>query len=113
MVNDGPAHPPETDVGVTIYCTVPAFTPLGFPSVWLIVEPDPAVAPAIPPVMVPMVHEKLLAAVAVSAMLTSLLLQIVFVALLVITGTGLTVIVIVVVLVPGQEPETEVGVTIY
>jgi hypothetical protein len=77
------------------------------------VLPLPADAPVIPPVIVPIVHAKLLAAVAVSAMLVPVLLQIDFVAAFVTTGTGFTVMVIVVVLVPGHDPATEVGVTMY
>lgn len=83
------------DVGVTMYCTVPAVVLLGLFSVWAIVEPDPAAAPVMPPVIVPTVHVNVLAVVAVSAMLVALPLQIAVVAAVVITGLGLTVTVMV------------------
>jgi hypothetical protein len=56
------------DVGVTIYSTVPAVALLGLLSAWLMVVPDPALAPVIPPVIFPIVHAKLLGALAVRAM---------------------------------------------
>lgn len=83
------------DTGVTIYCTVPAVVLLGLFSVCAIVEPEPAVAPVIPPVIVPTVHVKLLAAVAVSAIFVAVALQIVAVLAVVTTGVGFTVTVIV------------------
>lgn len=61
---------------------------LGFVNAWLIVVPDPAVAPVMPPVMVPIVHAKLLGAVAVSAMFVFEPLHIVLVAGVVIEGVG-------------------------
>jgi hypothetical protein len=76
------------------------------------VVPDPAVAPVIPPLMVPIVHEKLLGTLAVSAMFGLVPLQIAFVAALVTTGVGLTVTVIVNGA-PTQLPVVDVGVTIY
>src|SRR5665213_360818 len=57
MVYGSPAQPPVVEVGVTIYSTVPASVFEGLLSVWLMVLPDPAVAPAIFPVIVPIVHE--------------------------------------------------------
>lgn len=57
---------PPVDVGVTRYSTVPAVTLLGLFNSWEIVFPDPGVAPVIPPLTVPMVHVKLLGAVAFS-----------------------------------------------
>jgi hypothetical protein len=86
---------PVEDVGVTIYSTVPAVALPGLVNTWLIVFPAPAVAPVIPPVMVPIVHAKLLAAVAVSEMLGLVLLQIDTVDGLVTAGVGFTVTVIV------------------
>jgi hypothetical protein len=64
-------------------------------STWLIVLPAPAVAPVIPPVTVPMVHVKLLAAEAVSEIFGLVLLQMDSVAGLVTAGVGFTVTVIV------------------
>jgi hypothetical protein len=90
-----PAHDPVVDVGVTKYCTVPAAELLGLVRVWLIVVPDPAVAPVIPPVIVPTVQLNELDAVAVSAMFGLVALQIELVAAVVTAGVGLTVIVIV------------------
>ena len=43
-------------VGVTIYSTVPGVLP-GLRSIWLITGPDPGLAPEIPPVIAPIVHE--------------------------------------------------------
>jgi hypothetical protein len=107
-----PAQPPVVAVGVTRYWTVPAVVLDGLTRVWLMVLPPPAVAPVIPPLMVPIVHVKLLGTEAVSAILVAVLLQIEYPAALVTTGAGLTVIVIVYGD-PAQLPVTEVGVTIY
>lgn len=79
------------DVGVTIYCTVPLALLPGFVSVCAIVEPDPGVAPVILPVMVPIVHVKVLGAVAASAMFVGVPLQIAAVLAVVTTGRGFTV----------------------
>lgn len=74
-----------------MYCTVPEADGLGLFSTWLIVLPDPAMAPAIPPVMVPIVHVKVLGAEAVNVMLGLVALQIVEVFAVVTTGVGFTV----------------------
>jgi hypothetical protein len=96
MVYGAPGHVVlAVDVGVTIYCTVPAVALLGLVNVCAIVAPDPAVAPVIPPVTVPTVQVKVLAALAVNATLVEVALQIVFVFAVVTTGVGLTVTVIV------------------
>jgi hypothetical protein len=71
-----------------IYSTEPGVVLLGFVSVWLMVFPDPALAPVIPPVMVPMVQVKVLAVEAVRDILVLVPLQILFVELLVTTGVG-------------------------
>jgi hypothetical protein len=86
---------PVVDDGVTMYSTVPAVALPGLVNTWLIVLPDPAVAPVIPPVTLPIVHAKLLAVVAVREMLGLVLLQIATVEGLVIAGVGFTVTVIV------------------
>jgi hypothetical protein len=83
------------DVGVTIYCTVPAVELLGLFNVCAIVLPDPAVAPVIPPVTVPIVHVNVLGADEVSAMFVAVALQIDAVLAVVTAGVGLTVTVIV------------------
>lgn len=83
------------EVGVTIYSTVPVALLLGLESVCAIVPPEPAVAPVIPPVTVPIVQLKVLGAVEVSAILVAELLQIVVAAAVVTTGLGFTVTVIV------------------
>jgi hypothetical protein len=111
IVNGAPVHELAVDVGVTIYCTVPAVEP-GLVNVWLIGEPDPAVAPVMPPVMVPIVQEKLLATPAVKLIFVVTPEQIVAVAALVTAGAGFTVTVIVNVA-PTQEPVVAVGVTLY
>ena len=82
------------EVGVTIYSTVPVALLLGLESVCAIVPPEPAVAPVIPPVTVPIVQLKVLGAVEVSAILVAELLQIVVAAAVVTTGLGFTVTVI-------------------
>jgi hypothetical protein len=82
------------EVGVIMYWTVPAVELLGFVRVWLIILPEPALAPVIPPVMVPIVHEKVLGAVDVNAMLGPVPLHILTVARLVTSGLGLTVTII-------------------
>ena len=44
------------EVGVTIYCTVPAAVLIGLVSSWAILLPEPAEAPVIPFVIVPIVQ---------------------------------------------------------
>src|SRR6266542_4214986 len=112
MVKGLPVHEPAVEVGVTRYCTVPAVELLGLVNVWLIVVPEPALAPVIPPVMVAMVQPNVLAALAVKLILVEVPLQMVFVAAVVTAGVGFTVTVIVEAL-PVHEPAVEVGVTRY
>jgi len=76
------------------------------------VAPDELLAPVIPPVIVPIVHAKLLGALAVNAIAGLDPLQVLAVAALVTAGIGLTVTVIVKAD-PAQEPVVEVGVTRY
>ena len=78
----------------------------------MIVLPDPALAPVIPPVIVPMVHANVLGALDVSAMFGPVPLQVAATAGVVMAGVGSTVMVIVKVA-PTQLPVTEVGVTRY
>lgn len=68
---------------------------LGLLSVCAMVAPVPGVAPVIPPVIVPIVQLKVLAAVATSAILVVPPLQMAAVLAVVTTGVGLTVTVIV------------------
>jgi hypothetical protein len=112
IVYGAPAQPPVVDVGVTMYWTVPAALLPGFVNVWLIVAPLPAVAPVIPPLIVPMVHANVDGALAVSAMFGLVAVQIEVDPALVTAGVGLTVTVIVYGA-PGQLPVVAVGVTIY
>ena len=56
MVYGSPSQFPVVAVGVTIYSTVPGVELLGLVSVWSMVAPFPALAPVIPPDMVPMVQ---------------------------------------------------------
>jgi uncharacterized protein Usg len=109
IVYAAPAHEPVVEVGVTIYCTVPPVTLLGLFSIWLIVAPEPALAPVMLPVIVPIIQVKLLGADAVKLIFGLTPLQIVAVVGVVTTGTGLIVTVIVKG-VPGHEPVVEVGV---
>jgi hypothetical protein len=64
-------------------------------SVWAIVDPLPALAPVILPVIVPTVQVNVLGADAVNAIFVAVALQIVAVFAVVTTGVGLTVTVIV------------------
>ena len=59
------------------------------------VAPDPALAPVIPPVIFPIVQEKLLGALAVNEIFGPVPLQVIAVAGLVTAGVGFTVTVIV------------------
>jgi hypothetical protein len=90
---------------------VPAVELLGLVSVWLSVVPEPALAPVIPPVIVPIVHAKVAGALEVSAMLGLVALQIEAVAEFVTTGIGFTV-KVTVNGAPAQPPVLEVGVII-
>jgi hypothetical protein len=112
IVNGAPAQLPVVEVGVTRYCTEPCVELLGLVNTWLMVFPAPAVAPVIPPEIVPIVHVKLLGALAVRAMFGLVELQITDDAGLVTAGVGFTVTVIVYGA-PAQLPETEVGVIMY
>jgi len=76
------------------------------------VDPEDALAPVMPPVTVPIVHTKLLAALAERLIFGDVPLQVVTVDGVVTTGFGFTVTVIVYG-VPIQDPVVAVGVTIY
>jgi len=76
------------------------------------VAPDELLAPVIPPVIVPIVHAKLLGALAVRAIFGPVPLQVLAVAALVTAGIGLTVTVIVKAD-PAHDPAIDVGVTRY
>jgi hypothetical protein len=92
---------------------VPAVALEGLESVCAIVDPLPALAPVILPVIVPTVQVNELAALAVNAMLVVLPLQIVAVLAVVTTGFGFTVTVIVYEG-PGHAGlAVDVGITIY
>jgi hypothetical protein len=68
---------------------------LGFVRTWLIVLPDPALAPVMPPVIVPIVQVKVLGALAVSEIFGPVALHVEAVAAVVTAGVGFTVTVIV------------------
>ena len=57
MVEGEPVQDPAAEVGVTMYWTEPDNEWLWFVRTWLITEPEPAEAPVISPLMVPMVQE--------------------------------------------------------
>ena len=76
----------------------------------MIVAPELALAPVMPPVIVPMVHANVLGRLAVKAMFGDVPLHVLAVAALVTAGFGLTVTVIVKGA-PGHEPVDEVGAT--
>jgi len=103
---------PAVEVGITMYSTVPAVSLSGLVRTWSTAVPDPALAPVILPVTVPMVQVKLLAADAVNAIFGLVPLQVCAEFAVVITGTGLTETVIVNGA-PVHPPVIEVGVTIY
>jgi hypothetical protein len=111
IVKGDPPHKPATEVGVTIYSTDPKTDELGFVSTWLIVLPDPALAPEMPPITVPIVQVYVLAMEAVKLILAFVPLHMALTADVVTTGAGLTVTVIVYGD-PAQEPIVDVGVTI-
>jgi hypothetical protein len=112
IVNAFPIHEPVVEVGVTRYWTVPAAELLGLVSTWLMVLPEPALAPVIPPVMVPIVQENVLDVLAVNAIFGDVPLHILAVAAFVTTGFGYTVTVIVNAA-PAHNPVVDVGVTRY
>ena len=89
-----PTQPSGLDVGVTRYSTVPAVVLLKFVSTWLIVAPDPAVAPDTLPVTEPTAHVNVLATLAVNARLVLVPLHM-LIGVFVTAGFGLTVTVIV------------------
>jgi hypothetical protein len=90
-----PGHEPVTDVGVTRYSTVPDVELPGFVRTWLMLLPEPLLAPLINPVIVPIVHVKVLGVLAVSAIFGLVPLQVLAVLAVVTAGAGLTVTVIV------------------
>lgn len=93
IVKGLPAQEPVVEVGVTIYWTVPAVALLGLVNVWLIVLPEPLLAPVMPPVMIPTVQANVLATVAVNEILEPVPLQMLAAAAVVTVGLGFTVIV--------------------
>jgi hypothetical protein len=80
--------------GVAVEFTVPEADP-GLLNVCAIVAPDPAEAPVIPPVIVPIVQEKLLGILEVRLILVAIPLQVCDVAEVVILGIAFTVAVVV------------------
>lgn len=113
IVKATPEHEPVVEVGVIIYCTVPATELLEMINVWLMLVPEPMLVPITAPVIVPIVHAKALVVVAVNEILGLMPLQIAAVAALLIAGVGFTVTVIATAVLPIHEPVVEVGVTIY
>jgi hypothetical protein len=95
-----------------MYSTVPAVALPGLFNTWLITDPEPAVAPLIPPVMAPIVQLYVLPALEVSVMFVLVPVQIDVDGAFVTTGFGLTVTVIVYGA-PTQFPVDDVGVIIY
>jgi hypothetical protein len=112
IVYAAPGQLPVVDVGTTIYSTVPAVALLALVSTWLMVLPDPALAPVISAETVPSVHVKLLGALAVNDMFGLVPLQVAAVLAVVTSGVGLTVTVILYVG-PVQVPVVDTGVIRY
>ena len=83
-----PTHDPVTAVGVTRYSTVPATRLLGLVNTWLMVDPEPLLAPVILPEMVPIVQVKLLGTEAVKMIFGLVPLHIVAVLAVVTAGVG-------------------------
>ena len=102
---------PRDEVAEILYCTDPAVKLLGLVRTWLIIDPEPALAPVIPPVIVPIVQENVLATLAVRLMLVFEPLHTLFVERLVTMGKGFTITVRVNAL-PVHEPAVETGVMI-
>ena len=87
-----PTQLPTVEVGITLYTILPAVVFNGLVKVWLIVAPLLALAPVIPPVLVPKVHANVLATLEVKPILVAVALQILdAVTELVTAGVGLTV----------------------
>ena len=87
-----PIQLPTVEVGITLYTILPAVVFNGLVKVWLIVAPLLALAPVIPPVLVPKVHANVLPTLEVKPILVAVALQILdAVTELVTTGVGLTV----------------------
>jgi hypothetical protein len=85
---------------------------LGFVNTWLIVPPEDALAPVIPPGLVPIVQAKLPGALDVKVILGLVPLQVLAVLAFVTAGFGFTVTVIGYTA-PTQFPVVAVGVTLY
>jgi hypothetical protein len=92
---------------------VPVVALDGLVNVWAIVDPLPALAPVMLPVIVPTVHVNVLATLAVGAIFVVVALQIVAVLAVVTTGVGLTVTVIVYAEPGHAGVAVDVGVTRY
>jgi hypothetical protein len=87
-----PTQLPTVEVGITLYTILPAVVFNGLVKIWLIVAPLLALAPVIPPVLVPKVHANVLATLEVKPILVAVALQILdAVTELVTAGVGLTV----------------------
>ena len=101
------------DVGATMYCTVPEVALLGLVNVCAMVEPLPAVAPVMLPVIAPTDQLKVLGVEAASAIFVAVPLQMAAVFAVVTTGVGNTVTMIEYGA-PGHAGDVvEVGTTIY
>jgi len=85
-----PTQPSGLDVGVTRYSTEPKAELLKFVRTWLMVPPEPAVAPITLPVTVPIVHVKLLERLADNNRFVFVPLHM-LIGVLVTAGAGLTV----------------------
>lgn len=111
IVKDAPAQVPVIETGVTMYSTDPGVLALGLFRIWLMTEPDPALAPVMPPATVPMVQLKLLETLEVKVIFGLTPLQAVTVPGFVTIGAGYTVTVIVNGM-PTHELAFDVGVTV-
>jgi hypothetical protein len=111
-VKGTPGHELTVEAGVIIYATVPADVLPGLVNTWFIDDPEPGLAPVIPPVIVPTVQLKLPGTLEARAIFGLVPLQVLAVGELVTIGEGRTVTNIVYGI-PEHEPVVAVGVTRY
>ena len=113
MILNAEPTQPSKDVGTTRYSTVPELTALGLLSVWLMRLPVPALAPVMPPTIVPTVHVNVPGVLAERAIFGLPPLQIAAGGAFVTAGVGCTVTVITYGALAGHAPDVETGVTKY
>jgi uncharacterized protein (DUF433 family) len=96
-----------------MYSTLPAVLLLGLVSTWLIVPPEPALAPVIPPLIAPIDQLNVLPVEEANTIFGEVPLHVTAVEGFVTAGVGLTVTVMTYAALAGQLPVVEVGITKY